>query len=145
MTLICFFFTSSFRIYIANNMPAFRWNDTAHDIALAKEVIACRPSKPLDWDYITTRLNAVFATKEKPVVKGRGCRERLDRLLEGLHLPASTYDDFRIDRIMFHANANLNAPFFQLLRTSNGLQQTATRCATKRNSHHYRGAYAGGR
>ena len=69
-------------------MPAFRWSDTAHDIALAKEVIACRPLKPLDWDSIATRLNAVFATKEKPVeLKGRGCRERLDKsLFSSLHV-----------------------------------------------------------
>ena len=66
----------------ANKMHAFCWNDKAHDIALVK-VVACHPSKPLDWDSIATWLNAVFATEEKPVeLKGRGCRERLDRLLE---------------------------------------------------------------
>ena len=69
-------------------MPAFQWSDTDHNITLAKEVISCRPSKPLDRDSVASRLNAVFATEEKPVeLKGRGCRERLDRsLYTSLHV-----------------------------------------------------------
>lgn len=63
-------------------MTGFRWPDTSHDIALAREAAACRPTKPLDWEAIATRLNAAFSTEEKPVtLKGRGCRERLERLL----------------------------------------------------------------
>lgn len=64
-------------------MPQFRWPDIWHDIALAKEVISKRPKKPWDWDTIAINLNAVFSKDDKPVqLKGRGCRERMNRLLE---------------------------------------------------------------
>lgn len=64
-------------------MTGFRWPDTNHDIALAREAVTCRPTKPLDWEAIATKLNAAFSTEEKSVaLKGRGCRERLDRLLD---------------------------------------------------------------
>ena len=64
-------------------MPSFRWPETRHDIALAKEVASRRPVKPLDWDAIASDINASFSTVEKPVeLKGRGCRERMDRLLD---------------------------------------------------------------
>ena len=66
----------------AVNMPTFRWPDTSYDIILAKEVVASRPTKPLDWDLIASKLNGVFSTEDVPVyLKGRGCKERMERLL----------------------------------------------------------------
>lgn len=66
-----------------SNMHAFRWPESSHDIALAKEVAAKRPSKPADWEEIVTKLSSSFSTKNKPLLlKGRGCRERMDRLLQ---------------------------------------------------------------
>lgn len=71
-------------IYILG-MP-FRWPGTKQDLALAKEVIAKNPQKPQDWDVIAETLSRLFSTEDKPVVlKGRGCRERMDRLLEKYH------------------------------------------------------------
>ena len=68
------------------DMPAFRWPETCHDIALAKEVVFSRPTKPINWDKIASNLNAAFSTEDKPVeLKGRGCRERMDRLLAKEH------------------------------------------------------------
>ena len=64
-------------------MPAFRWPDIYHDVSLAKEVISKRPKKAEDWESIATWLNLAFSTGDKPVyLKGRGCRERMNRLLE---------------------------------------------------------------
>ena len=55
----------------------------SHDIALAKEVISLRPEKPVDWDTIACTLSSTFSSEDKPVVlKGRGCRERLELLLK---------------------------------------------------------------
>ena len=70
------FFTDS-------GMPAFRWPDIYHDISLAKEVIPKSPKKAEDWESIATCLNLAFSTEDKPVyLKGRGCRERMNRLVE---------------------------------------------------------------
>ncbi len=65
-------------------MSPFRWPMLQHDIDLAKEVVGNRPEKPCDWDNIASRLNPVFSlTIGKPVeLKGRSCRERLERLLK---------------------------------------------------------------
>ena len=64
-------------------MPQFRWPEMKHDIALAKEVASVRPSKPADWEVIAGVLSAAFSTDDKPItLKGRGCRERLDWLVE---------------------------------------------------------------
>ena len=64
-------------------MPQFRWPELKHDLALAREVISCRPSKLQDWDKIATKLSEVFSSEDKPVeLKGRGCRDRTDRLLD---------------------------------------------------------------
>ena len=64
-------------------MPCFRWPETRHDVDLAKEVAAYCPSKPLDWGQIATILSEKFSTEEKPVqLKGRGCRERLESLID---------------------------------------------------------------
>lgn len=60
-----------------------RWPEVFHDLALAKEVIPWMPEKPADWDKIADRLSEAFSTDQKVVeLKGRGCRERMDRLLE---------------------------------------------------------------
>lgn len=64
-------------------MPQFRWPELKHDIYLAREVVGRRPSKVSEWDAIAKVLSASFATPAKPVhLKGRGCRERLERLVE---------------------------------------------------------------
>lgn len=64
-------------------MAPFRWPDVKHDIALAKEVAAAKPDSPQDWEFVATTLGTSFSTKDKPVVlKGRGCRERMQRLIE---------------------------------------------------------------
>ena len=62
--------------------PQFRWPIVSNDVMLAREVAAQRPSKPADWDDIATVLSSAFSTPSKTVqLKGRGCRERMDRLI----------------------------------------------------------------
>ena len=64
-------------------MAPFRWPSMQCDTMLCKEVLAKRPSPPNDWDIIADVLSQVFSTEGKPVqLKGRGCKERLDRLIE---------------------------------------------------------------
>ncbi|CAB3995591.1 Hypothetical predicted protein [Paramuricea clavata] len=65
-------------------MGPFRWPMLQNDVDLAKEVVATRPEKPSDWDNIASRLNPIFSlTNGKAVVlKGRSCRERMERLLK---------------------------------------------------------------
>ena len=64
-------------------MPRFWWPDLEHHLALAREVISCRPSKLQDWEEITAKLSKVFSSEDKPVeLRGRGCRERMNRLLD---------------------------------------------------------------
>ena len=64
-------------------MPQFRWPDVENDIFLAREVVGHRPTKAADWEAIAGILNAAFSTPSKVVqLKGRGCRERLERLLD---------------------------------------------------------------
>ena len=63
-------------------MPQFRWPTVENDVLLAREVAGRRPSKQTDWDEIAAILNSAFSTPSKTVtLKGRGCRERLNRLL----------------------------------------------------------------
>ena len=65
-------------------MPTqFRWPEVWHDLALAREVAAHRPKKPSDWTEIAERLNCAFSASGhlRAELKGRGCRERLDRLV----------------------------------------------------------------
>ena len=70
-------------VFCRDAMPQFRWPEVANDILLAREVIGRRPSKPADWDVIAGILSSVFSKPGKLVcLKGRGCRERLDRLVE---------------------------------------------------------------
>ena len=51
-----------------------------HDVALAKNVICFRPTKPVDWDEIAAKLSEAFSAAKGKLVelKGRGCRERMD-------------------------------------------------------------------
>ena len=64
-------------------MPVFRWPNIYHDISLAKEVISKRPKKAEDWDSIATCFIMAFSKEDKPVyLKGRGCREHMNRVLE---------------------------------------------------------------
>jgi len=61
---------------------AFRWPSVRDDIALATEVARERPVKPIEWDKIAESLSKLFSNDEKKVsFKGRGCRERMDRIL----------------------------------------------------------------
>lgn len=54
-----------------------------HELALAKEVAAHRPQKPVDWIEIADILSSMCSTEEKPVLlKGRGCKGRMDLLLK---------------------------------------------------------------
>lgn len=63
-------------------MPGFRY-ELMHDLALATETAASRPNKPAEWESVAAKLSKRFSTEEKPVVlKGRGCRERLELLLK---------------------------------------------------------------
>ena len=54
---------------------AFRWPSVFHDIALATEVARDRPEKPCE------SLSQLFSTEKTVTLKGRGCRERMDRIL----------------------------------------------------------------
>jgi len=64
-------------------MAPFRWSLLEHDLALAKEVAAKKPSKPDEWEKVALLLSAVFTSDDRKIeLKGRGCRERMDRLLE---------------------------------------------------------------
>ena len=63
-------------------MPGIRW-EVRHDLALASEVVSRRPQKPSDWIELAEALNNLFTNEEKPLlVKGRGCRDRIDLLLK---------------------------------------------------------------
>lgn len=64
-------------------MARFRWPNIQCDTLLCKEILAKRPSSPDDWELIAEVLSHVFGTEDKRVqLKGRGCKERLDRLIE---------------------------------------------------------------
>ena len=57
-------------------MGPFRWPKVDQDIALCKEIIARRFTKPDDWEDIAEFLSNLFTPENKPVqIKGRGCRE----------------------------------------------------------------------
>ena len=53
-------------------MPQFRWPELLNDVALAREVASTHPAKNADWEKIAETLSD----------QGRGCRERLERLLD---------------------------------------------------------------
>ena len=58
-------------------MAPFRWQDTPHDIALAREVAANRPQKSQDWEAIADALSKDFSNEDRKVeLNGRaktGC------------------------------------------------------------------------
>ena len=63
-------------------MP-FRWPEMKHDLALVKEVAKTWPEKPTDWDKLAEGLSTLFSSwsHHDMDIKGRGCRERMDRIL----------------------------------------------------------------
>ena len=64
-------------------MSQIRLPVVANDISLAREVVGQRPSTSKDWEAVAAMLSSTFSTPSKPVhLKGRGCRERMERLLE---------------------------------------------------------------
>lgn len=64
-------------------MTPFRWPETCHDLALAKEVAPYIPEKPQEWEDIAKRLSEAFSTEAKQMeLKGKGCRERMERILD---------------------------------------------------------------
>ena len=80
-------------------MPQFRWPALFYDIALAREVASCRPNKSEDWEDIARTLSVAFSTLNKPVeLKGRGCRERMGRLLDKLR----SEDSLSLKRSVVH-------------------------------------------
>ena len=77
--LICDY-KRSFYIVSKDDMTVFRWPEAWRDIALAKNVICFRSTKPVDWDEIAAKLSEAFSAAKGKLVelKGRGCRERMD-------------------------------------------------------------------
>ena len=60
-------------------MAPFRWPSLKNDIALPKEVASRKPQT----HQLATILSEVFSSDSNRVEqKGRGCRERLTRLIE---------------------------------------------------------------
>ena len=64
-------------------MAPFRWPSIQNDLALAIEVASRKPETHQDWDEIASVLSEVFSSDSNRIdLKGRGCRERLGRLIE---------------------------------------------------------------
>ena len=99
-------------------MAPFRWPTSFHDICLCKEVLEKNPTSVAEWEKIAEVLSEQFSTPEKPVeVKGRGCRERLDRLLQKYRQDDKRCVASKLTRIL---NAQKGIP-----QTANGKLQTA--------------------
>lgn len=65
-------------------MAPFRLPERRYDLALPKDVAQYMPEKPQDWEDIAKRLSDAFSTEAKQEeLKGRGCRERMNRVLIG--------------------------------------------------------------
>lgn len=63
-------------------MAPFRWPEARHELALAKEVAQHNPERPDEWEAVARRLGKAFSTDSFTVeLKGRGCREKMDRIL----------------------------------------------------------------
>ena len=63
-------------------MAPFRWPEARPELALAKEVAQHNPEKPDEWEAVASRLGEAFSTDSCTVeLKGRGCREKMDRIL----------------------------------------------------------------
>lgn len=70
-------------VYFVSYLAPFRWPNIQNDLALAKKVAARKPQTHQDWDEIATVLSGVLGSESNRVdLKGRGCRERLARLIE---------------------------------------------------------------
>ena len=54
-------------------MTVFRWSEAWRDIALAKNVICFRPTKPVDWDEIAAKLSEGWFTIRR---KGQASRRK---------------------------------------------------------------------
>ena len=66
-------------------MAPFRWPEMKHKLALAKDEAKYFPEKPQlqEWDEVDKILSKAFSADDNQVgVKGRGCREKMDRILE---------------------------------------------------------------
>ena len=64
-------------------MAPFHWPETRHGLALAKEVAQYVPEKRQEWEDIAKRRSEAFSTEAKQVeLKGRGCRETMERTLD---------------------------------------------------------------
>ena len=73
-------------------MPQFRWPELVHDISLAREVAGRRPSNSADWEAIADLLSSMFTTPSRPVaLKGRGCKDRMDRLIKKFRADDAQY------------------------------------------------------
>lgn len=63
-------------------MAPLRWPELSHDKALLLEVATKKPERPADWEDVALNLSLAFSTPNNAVeIKGRACRERLDRLI----------------------------------------------------------------
>ena len=63
-------------------MAPFRWPELSHDKALLLEVATTKPERPADWEDTALNLSLAFSMQNNAVeIKGRACRERLDRLI----------------------------------------------------------------
>jgi hypothetical protein len=90
-------------------MAPFRWPETKHDISLAIEVTASNPVKPKDWDAIAERLSEAFSTDTNKVqLKGRGCRERMERLIDK-YKEEDAKALKRLALFLFHVLVNVNS------------------------------------
>jgi hypothetical protein len=64
-------------------MAPFRWPSSKHDLLLAIEVTARHPQTKQEWLDVALILSKEFSTPGKQIsLKGRACRERIERLLE---------------------------------------------------------------
>lgn len=65
-------------------MAPFRLPERRYDLALPKDVAQYMPEKPQEWEDIAKRLSDAFSTEAKQEeLKGRSCRERMNRVLIG--------------------------------------------------------------
>ena len=63
-------------------MTPFTWPNVSYDLLLCKKVLARRSWSPFEWESVAETLSEIFSSEERAVnLKGRGCRERVDRLL----------------------------------------------------------------
>jgi len=64
-------------------MAPFRWPESKHELALAREVAKYFPEKPQEWNEVAKTLSKTFSSDHKQVeLKGRGYREKMDRILQ---------------------------------------------------------------